>query len=82
MRLADWLNHKRVGYVSQTKEDKYYQQPGQDYRLISRLGLAPGHAFYLKGINLTKQKGFGGFNLGGYWSKKGLKMEAQKAGIY
>jgi hypothetical protein len=78
VRLADWLSHKGVGYVLRTKEDKYYQQPGQDYRLLSTLGLAPGHAFYLKGINLTKQKGFGGFNLGGYWSKKSAKNGASE----
>lgn len=68
VRLASWLEKKGVGYVLRTKEDRYFQQLGQEYQLLSTLGLLPGKAFYLSRINFTKQKGFGSFNLAGYWS--------------
>jgi hypothetical protein len=34
------------------------------------MGLVPGTSFYLVATKFTKQKGFGNFDIAGYWSRK------------
>jgi hypothetical protein len=34
------------------------------------LGLLPGTSFYLSDVKVTKQKGFGTFDIAGYWRRK------------
>ncbi len=44
-----------------TKEGIYQEMRG--------LGLSPGTKLFLNDVNLTKEKGFGEFNLAGKWKK-------------
>ena len=37
---------------------------------LSDLGLLPGTSFYLSDVKVTKQKGFGTFDIAGYWRRK------------
>jgi len=34
------------------------------------MGLVPGTSFYLSDVKFTKQKGFGTFDIAGYWIRK------------
>jgi len=40
------------------------------WRKFCELGLAPGTSLYLKGVNVTKQKGFDKFNFATKWKRK------------
>ncbi len=39
------------------------------YQEMRGLGLSPGTKLFLNDVNLTKEKGFGEFNLAGKWKK-------------
>jgi hypothetical protein len=34
------------------------------------MGLLPGKSFYLSDVKVTKQKGFGSFDIAAYWLRK------------
>ena len=42
------------------------------------MGLLPGKSFYLSDVKVTKQKGFGSFDVAAYWSRKYRKKEEDK----
>jgi hypothetical protein len=48
---------------------------------LSELGLLPGTRFYLRGVKVTKQKGFGTFNVAAYWKPK-YRDKAEAEGWY
>ncbi|WP_332960558.1 hypothetical protein [Microcoleus sp. AR_TQ3_B6] len=52
------------------KQERYIQSEEADYVHLSEVGLLPGSSFYLTGVNVTKQKGFGSFDVAGYWRRK------------
>lgn len=68
--LADWLSEKKVLFALRQKRDTYIQQIGQDYQQLRELGLRPGTNLFFQGALFTKKKGFGRFNLAGYWTRK------------
>ena len=70
LRLANWLDLQGVYFALRQKKSTYIQQPGDDYQLLGSLGLAPGMKMFLTGVTVTKQKGFGRFNIAGYWKRK------------
>lgn len=43
---------------------------GEDYCRLNQLGLQPGTHLFFQSVEVTKKKGFGRFNLAGYWKKK------------
>jgi hypothetical protein len=43
---------------------------GEDYCRLNQLGLQPGTPLFFQSVEITKKKGFGRFNLAGYWKKK------------
>jgi len=71
--LADWLSIQGCDYVLRTKDNKYIQRQGEDYQLLSSLGLRPRKPLYLHQVKLTKQSGFGRVNIAGYWSSQTRK---------
>lgn len=70
MKLANWLHSKQIGFVLRQKKGTYIRQENQSYQCLEMLGLAPGVSFFLQDIQLTKQQGFGKFNLVGYYPRK------------
>jgi len=69
-KLASWLCNKQVKFIFRVKQGRYIQSENSDYILLSDLGLLPGTSFYLSDVKFTKQKGFGTFNIAGYWRRK------------
>ena len=61
---------KQVKFVVRVKQERYIQQEGSEYTRLSELGLLPGTRFLITGVKVTKQKGFGKFNVAGYWRRK------------
>jgi hypothetical protein len=70
VKLASWLCEKKVKFVLRIKQSRYFQEEYQDYLHLSDLGLIPGSRFFLRSVQVTKQKGFGNFNVAAYWRRK------------
>jgi hypothetical protein len=70
IKLANWLQSKRINFVLRQKQGTYIRQENESYQRLQSLGLNPGISFFLEGIQSTKQKGFTKFNLAGYYKRK------------
>ncbi len=70
VKLARWLCEKNVRFVLRVKQGRYIQEEGEEFKRLSECGLVPGTSFYLSGVKVTKQKGFGQFDIAGYWRRK------------
>jgi len=70
VKLASWLCQKQVKFILRVKQERYIQEESSDYIRLSDMGLVPGTSFYLLEIKVTKQKGFGNFDIAGYWWRK------------
>ena len=70
VKLASWLCEKQVKFILRVKQERYIQSKGSDYTRLSELGLLPGTSFYISDVKVTKQKGFGTFDIAGYWQRK------------
>lgn len=70
VKLAQWLCERKVKFVLRIKQERYILSEGEDYTRLSELGLLPGTNFYLKDVKVTKQKGFGKFDVAAYWRRK------------
>jgi hypothetical protein len=70
VKLASWLSEQEVKFVFRVKQERYIQQESADYTHLSSLGLLPGTRCFFKNVKFTKQKGFGLFNVAGYWRRK------------
>ncbi len=81
VKLAQWLCQKQVKFVLRIKQERYIQSDGEDYTRLSELGLLPGTRFYLRGVKITKQKGFGSFDVAAYWKRK-YQGKAETEGWY
>ncbi len=70
VKLASWLCQKQVKFILRVKQERYIQEESSDCLRLSDMGLVPGTSFYLSEIKVTKQKGFGNFDIAGYWRRK------------
>jgi hypothetical protein len=70
VKLGSWLCEKQVRFVVRIKQSRYIKQESTDYVQLLELGLLPGTSFFLTGVKVTKQQGFGKFNVAGYWRGK------------
>jgi len=70
IKLANWLHAKKVSFVLRQKQGTYIQQDNQPYQRLKTLGLRPGVSYFYQGLNVTKHKGFGRFNMAGYYPRK------------
>lgn len=70
VKLAQWLCDVSVKFVLRVKQERYIQSEKSEYQRLSELGLMPGAGFYRSGVKVTKQKGFGFFDVAGYWKRK------------
>lgn len=81
VKLASWLCHKQVKFILRVKQGRYIQSENSDYIHLSELGLLPGTSFYLADVKVTKQKGFGTFDIAGYWRRK-YRVNVEDKGWY
>lgn len=81
VKLATWLCEQNVKFVLRVKQERYIQQDEAEYTHLSDLGLLPGTRFFIKDVKVTKQKGFGLFNVAGYWRRK-YKGKGEEQGWY
>ena len=70
VKLASWLSSMDVKFIIRVKQGRYILGENSDYIRLSDLGLLPGTSFYLSDVKITKQKGFGTFDIAGYWRRK------------
>ncbi len=59
----------------------YIRQSEGNYQQLSELGLTPGMKLFHSGVNYTKKKGFGRFNLAAYWKRK-YRGKGEKQGWF
>jgi hypothetical protein len=81
VKLGSWLCEPEVKFVLRVKQERYIQQEFADYTHLSELGLVPGTRFFFRDVKVTKQKGFGLFNVAGYWRRK-YKGRVEDEGWY
>lgn len=81
VKLANWLHTKGISFVLRQKQGTYISQANQSYQRLQSLGLSPGISFFLRDVQVTKQKGFGKFNLAGYYPRK-YRNQVQPSGWY
>jgi hypothetical protein len=70
-----------VKFIFRVKQGRYIQSENSDYIRLSDLGLLPGTSFYLSDVKVTKQKGFGTFDIAGYWRRK-YRVKQEDEGWY
>jgi hypothetical protein len=81
VKLGSWLCEQDVKFVFRVKQERYIQQESAEYTHLFELGLLPGTSFFITGVKVTKQKGFGLFNVAGYWRRKS-KGKVEDEGWY
>lgn len=81
VKLANWLQSKRINFVLRQKQSTYIRQGKQPYQRLNSMGLVPGVKFFLPEVLATKQKGFGKFNLAGYYPRK-YRGKVEPSGWY
>jgi Transposase DDE domain len=73
VKLADWLRQDSTGkggkvyFCLRLKRNEYVELVDNFWLELQQMGLTPGHHLYLDGVSITKQKGFGKFNLAAKW---------------
>lgn len=74
VKLAYWLKQKgekqKVFFAFRQKQGTNYQKEDENYQTFSHLGMKPGMKMFLTGVSVTKEKGFGQFNVVAYWKRK------------
>jgi hypothetical protein len=67
--LANWLREKGLYFCLRQKKTTNVSEDKELYQEMRALGLVRGTSLFLNGVNITKMKGFGGFNLACKWKK-------------
>lgn len=72
---------KKISFALRQKQGTYIRQENQSYQRLKTLGLVPGVSFFLSDLQVTKQEGFGRFNLAGYYPRK-YRGKVEPSGWY
>jgi Transposase DDE domain len=70
VKLGSWLRQEKVYFCLRLKKGTYVGLENDNYTALKDLGLKPGMKFFLEGVLVTKQPGFGTFNVAAKWKKK------------
>ncbi len=70
VKLGSWLAEQQVYFCLRLKKNELVQLEGEIWLQLEQLGLLPGMQLYLNGVSVTKQKGFGKFNVACKWKRK------------
>ncbi|WP_231859718.1 IS4 family transposase [Microcystis aeruginosa] len=67
--LGKWLQKQSLYFCLRQKKSTNVKTKEGIYQEMRELGLSPGTQLFLHDVNITKEKGFGEFNLAGKWKK-------------
>jgi hypothetical protein len=81
VRLGRWLKRMKIGFCLRLKSNEHVELETDLYTQFTELGISPGMQFYFEGVRVTKQKGFGKFNVAAKWQRK-LKGDSPKEPWY
>ena len=70
VKLGSWLAEQEVYFCLRLKKNEFVPLEGEIWLQLEQLGLVPGMQLYLDGVSVTKQKGFGKFNVACKWQRK------------
>lgn len=70
IKLASWLQEMEVFFALRIKKNEYIQSDSVLLTQVSAFGLESGMSAFLQGVSVTKQKGFGTFNVAAKWQRK------------
>ena len=70
IKLANWLDKKKVGFALRQKKDTYIKQKRRDYQRLDSLSIKPGVKLYIDGVMVGKEKGFGRYDIAVRWKRK------------
>ncbi len=70
VKLGTWLGEQKVYFCLRLKQNEFVLLEDEIWLQLNTLGLSPGIMFYLNGVSVTKQKGFGKLNVAAKWKRK------------
>ncbi len=70
VKLAKYLQDLGVYFCLRLKKNEFVEYQKNIWVELNDLGLVPGVSFFLKGVKLTKTRGFFSFNIAGKWKRK------------
>lgn len=70
VKLAKYLQDLGLYFCLRLKKNEFVEYQKDIWIELKDLGLVPGISFFLKGVKLTKTRGFFSFNIVGKWKRK------------
>jgi len=70
VKLGRWLSKQAVYFCLRLKKSTFVEAEEDLLVELRALGLAPGMSLFLNEVKVTKQKGFGSFNVACKWQRK------------
>lgn len=70
VRFAHWLSKQGCGFCLRLKCSTNIAQAEQTWCELGSLGLTPGTSLFLNPVSVTKQKGFGPFQVASKWKRR------------
>ena len=70
VKLAKYLQSLDVYFCLRLKKNEFIEVEKDIFVELKSLGLAPGVSFFIKGVKVTKTRGFISFNVAGKWQRK------------
>ncbi len=81
VELAYWFKKQQIYFAIRVKEDIYIKRGKSKLKPLKSMGLSPGKKLFLQKITITKEKGFGQFNLAAYGQRK-YRVKSHKQAWY
>lgn len=78
VKLANWLRDSNVSFCLRLKKNHFVEMQAEVWLELNDLGLAPGISFFVKGVKVTKIKGFVSFNVACKWKRKILGVAPEE----
>lgn len=75
IELGQWLENKGLSVCLRLRRNEYIHRQNEFTKQLKLLGLKPGMSMFLAGVNVTKQLGFGQFNVACKWQRNYLQKQ-------
>lgn len=70
VKLANWLREQDLSFCLRLKKNEFIETQHEIWHSLNDLGLSPGISLFFPRVKVTKQKGFGHFNVACKWKRK------------
>lgn len=70
VKLAKYLQNLSVYFCLRLKKNEFVEYQKDIWVELNNLGLTPGVSFFMKGVKVTKTKGFFSFNVASKWQRR------------